>query len=97
MPVYVALVNWTDQGVKNVKDTIKRADAFIESARKINCKVREILYTTGAHDIVTVIEAPDDETASRLTLGVGMVGNVRTVTMRAYTKDEMAKIVAGLP
>ncbi len=97
MPVYVALVNWTDQGVKNVKDTPKRADAFIESARKINCKVREILYTMGAHDAVAVIEAPDDETASRLTLGVGMLGNVRTVTMRAYTKDEMAKIVSGLP
>ena len=51
----------------------------------------------GPHDIVTVVEAPDDETVSRLTLGVGMLGNVRTLTMRAYTKDEMAKIVAGLP
>ncbi len=47
MPVYVALVNWTDQGAKNMKDTIKRADAFVDAARKINCKVREILYTMG--------------------------------------------------
>ncbi len=97
MPVYVAIVDWTDQGVKNVRDTVKRADAFIDAARKINCKVREILYTMGPHDIVTVVEAPDDATVSRLTLGVGMLGNVRTLTMRAYTKDEMAKIVAGLP
>ncbi len=97
MPVYVALVNWTDQGAKNMKDTIKRADAFIDAARKMNCRVREILYTMGPHDVVTVVEAPDDETVSKLTLGVSMLGNVRTLTMRAYTKDEMAKIVAGLP
>jgi uncharacterized protein with GYD domain len=97
MPVYVVLVNWTDQGIRNVKDSPKRSDAFIESAGKMGCRVREILYTTGAYDLVTVIEAPDDETASRLTLSVGMRGNVRSVTMRAFTKDEMAKIIAGLP
>ena len=87
MPLYVALANWTDQGVKNVKDTIKRADAFIEAATKMNCRVREILYTAGPHDIVTVIEAPNDETASKLTLAVGMQGSIRTLSMRAYTKD----------
>jgi uncharacterized protein with GYD domain len=97
MPLYVALANWTDQGVKNVKDTIKRADAFVEAATKMNCRVREILYTMGPHDIVTVIEAPNDETASKLTLAVGMQGSIRTLSMRAHTKDEMAKIIAGLP
>jgi uncharacterized protein with GYD domain len=97
MPQYVALVNWTDQGVKNVKDTIKRADAFADAATKMNCRVREILYTMGQYDIITVIEAPNDETASKLTLAVGMQGSIRTLSMRAYTKDEMAKIIAGLP
>lgn len=97
MPLYVALANWTDQGAKNVKDTIKRADAFVEAATKMNCRVREILYTMGPHDIVTIIEAPNDETASKLTLAVGMQGSIRTLSMRAYTKDEMSKIIAGLP
>jgi len=97
MPVYVALANWTDQGVKNVKDTIKRADAFADAATKMNCRVREILYTMGPHDVVTIIEAPNDETASKLTLAVGMLGSIRTLSMRAYTKEEMAKIIAGLP
>ena len=97
MPLYVALASWTDQGAKNVKDTIKRADAFVEAATKMNCRVREILYTMGPHDVVTIIEAPNDETASRLTLAVGMQGSIRTMSMRAYTKDEMAKIIAALP
>ena len=97
MPLYVALASWTDQGAKNVKDTIKRADAFVDAATKMGCKVREILYTMGPHDVVTVIEAPNDEAASRLTLAVGMQGSVRTLSMRAYTKDEMAKIIATLP
>lgn len=97
MPLYVALGNWTDQGVKNVKDTAKRADAFAAAAKSMNCTVREILYTMGPYDLLTIIEAPNDETVSKLALAVGMLGNIRTVSMRAHTKDEMARIVAGLP
>ncbi len=97
MPMYVAIVNWTDQGIRNVKDTARRAEAFIDAAKKMNCTVRELLYTMGPHDIVTIIEAPNDETVSRLSLGVGMLGNIRTLTMRAYSKDEFGKIIAGLP
>lgn len=97
MPLYVVLVNWTDQGIRNVRDTVKRADAFIATAEKIGCKVHNLLYTMGSHDVVTIIEAPNDKAASTLTLSVGVLGNVRTLTMPAYTKDEMGSMLRGLP
>ncbi|MGH2405434.1 MAG: GYD domain-containing protein [bacterium] len=96
MPLYVTLGNWTDQGVRTVKDTMKRADAFVAAAEKLNCKVREIVWTMGAYDIVAMVEAPNDQVASQLALGTGMGGNVRTLTMRAYQKGEMEKIIGGL-
>ncbi len=96
MPLYVSLGNWTDQGVRTVKETIKRADALVAAAQKLNCKVREIVWTMGAYDVVTIVEAPNDQVASQLALGTGMGGNVRTLTMRGYEKAEMEKIIAGL-
>lgn len=97
MPLYVGLLNWTEQGVKAVKETIKRSESFRAAAEKAGCKIREVLWTMGPYDAVTVFEAPDDTTASRAAIALGMQGNTRSVTMRAYTKDEMQKIVAGLP
>ncbi len=97
MPLYVSLLNWTDQGIKAIKDTTKRADAFVVAAEKLNCKVRDVLWTMGPYDVVAIVDAPNDQVVSSLTLGLGMQGNVRTLTMRAYTKEEIAKIVSGLP
>jgi len=96
MPYYVALVNWTDQGIRNVKDSVKRGDALIATAEKLRCKVRHLFYTMGPHDIVTVIEAPNDQAVSTLTLSMGALGYVRTLTMRAYEKEEMEGILSGL-
>ncbi len=97
MPLYVALVSWTDQGARNVKDTVKRADAFTAAAKKLNCTVQDILWTMGPYDVVTTLDAPNDQAMSTLSLSLGMLGNVRTVTMRAYKKEEMEKIIRGLP
>jgi uncharacterized protein with GYD domain len=97
MPMYVGLVNWTDQGARNAKESVKRLDAFATVAEKMECKVLNTVYTMGPHDIVTIFEAPNDRVASALVLSVGSLGNVRTVTMPAYTKDEMASILRELP
>ena len=97
MPLYVGLLNWTEQGVKAVKDTVKRAQTFRTSAEKAGCKVREVLWTMGPYDAIALFEAPDDITASRATIGQGMQGYVHTLTMRAFTADEMKKVVGGLP
>ena len=96
MRSYVILANWTDQGVKNSRDTLKRAKSFravIESRRG---KLREHLYTLGEYDIVMVTEFPDDETAAAAVLTLASLGNVRAKTMRAFTDGETAAVIAQL-
>ncbi len=97
MPTYVWLAKWTDQGIRNVKETTKRAKSFKENAEKMKVKVREILWTMGRYDVVLVIDAPDDETISRLSLGLGMGGNVKTETLKAFSAQEVDQILKGLP
>src|ERR1700745_347776 len=95
MPTYVSLINWTEQGIKNYKDTMKRLEDFTKLAESRGGRVREALYTVGEYDIVTVTEFPDDETATAALLQVGSLGNVRTNTMRAFTADEMGGIISS--
>jgi uncharacterized protein with GYD domain len=97
MPIYVGLVKFTDQGIKNVKDTTKRAKSFREMAEKAGVKVKEILWTLGRYDLVLVVDAPNDETMTRLALGLGMMGNVKTETLKAFSAQEMDQILKGLP
>ena len=97
MAHYVVLVNWTDQGIRNVKDSPKRANDFIAMAKKMGCTVHELLFTVGPYDIVTILEAPDMQTASSVALAVSKLGNVRTLSMPAHTSDEMAAILSKVP
>ncbi|AOP51609.1 GYD domain-containing protein [Streptomyces lydicus] len=94
MPTYVALLNWTDQGVRNFKDTAKRADAFAAAAQKLGAKVLKLYWTVGPYDLVAIVEAPDDEAATATLLQLGGVGNVRTTTLRAFGQEEMGRIIA---
>jgi uncharacterized protein with GYD domain len=97
MPSYVTLVRWTDQGVRNVKDSPKRADAFEAALKAAGGSVKGIYLVMGEYDIVVVSEAPNDETVTKLALATAMQGNVRTTTMRAYDREEFRKIIASLP
>jgi uncharacterized protein with GYD domain len=97
MRSYVILVNWTDQGVKNSRETLKRARAFGGLIDSRGGKVREHLYTLGEYDIVMVTEFPDDDTAAAAVLQLASLGNVRTKTMRAFTDQETAGILPLLP
>jgi uncharacterized protein with GYD domain len=90
----VSLVHWTEQGIKNYKDTMKRLEDFTKLAESMGGRVREALYTVGEYDIVVVTEFPDDETATAGLLRVGSLGNIRTNTMRAFTADEMGGIIS---
>lgn len=96
MSLYVILGNYTDQGIRNIKKTTKRAEAFRALAKKMGVRVKDIYWTMGRYDIVTIIDAPDDATATRLLLAAGSLGNVRTETLRAYTESEVGKIVKGM-
>ena len=97
MPTYVGLVRLTDQGIRNVKETTKRAKNFREMAEKAGVKVKEILWTMGRYDLVLVVDAPNDETMTRLALALGMLGNAKTETLKAFSAQEMDQILKGLP
>ena len=94
MPTYVSLVHWTEQGIRNYKDTVKRLEDFTKLAESRGGRVREAFYTVGEYDMVTVTEFPDDETATAALLQAGSLGNIRTSTMRAFAADEMGSIIS---
>jgi uncharacterized protein with GYD domain len=96
MPTYVVLVNWTDQGIRNVRQTIERTDHGGEIAQKHGLKLQKAYWTVGAYDMVSVFEAPDDEAVSAHLLEIGALGNVRTTTLRAYDEEEMSGILQRL-
>jgi uncharacterized protein with GYD domain len=94
MPIYVTLLRFTERGIHHVKDTIKRSEAYRNRAKKHGATVKEIIWTLGAHDIIAIVEAPDDETASAFILSADELGNVRSETLRGFTAGEMEKILA---
>jgi uncharacterized protein with GYD domain len=96
MARYIGLIQFTDQGIRNVKDTIKRSEAAIAEAEKMGMKISEEFWTLGAYDIVLLLDAPDDETMTAFMLKVGSLGNVRTVTMRAFGREEMEGILGKI-
>ena len=97
MPSYVVLINYTDQGMRNVRDTVQRYESVRVIGEKLGIAVREWIWTLGPYNAIAIIEAADDATVSRFILFIGSRGNVRTVTTRAYNKDEMADILRGVP
>lgn len=94
MPTYVNLINWTDQGIRSYKESSKRAQAFTELVESMGGKVKEIVWTLGAYDLVAITEAPDDETVTAVSLKVSSLGNVRTTTLRGFNRKEFEAIVA---
>jgi uncharacterized protein with GYD domain len=97
MATYIVLGNFTDQGIRSVKETTKRAEAFREMARKAGVKVKEVYWTLGQYDLATIVEAPDEETATALGLSACSLGNIRTQTLRAFSAEEMGRIIAKMP
>lgn len=96
MAYYVILANFTEQGVKAIRDTASRADAFKQMAGKSGVKVSTLLWTLGQHDIVAIAEAEDDAAATALSLSLAAQGNVRTQTMRAFDAAEMRDILGRM-
>jgi len=96
MAKYVSLLQFTDQGIRNVRDSIKRAAAATAEAEKMGAKVTDAFWTMGAYDVVLLLDAPDDETISAFFLKVGSLGNVKSQTMRAFRREEMESILAKI-
>ena len=95
MATYISLVNLTEQGVRNIKQSPERVEAFKAAAAKLGVTVKELYYTVGSYDIVTVTEGPDDAVLALLAQ-IGSMGNIRTQTFRAYSVDEMKKALSKL-
>ena len=93
MPTYIVLGQFTDQGIRNVKETTKRAQALKDMAKKFGATVNAVYWTLGQYDIATIVDAPDDTSVNALLLSVGALGNVRTQTLRAFSADEMGQIL----
>ncbi len=93
MPRFISLFGWTDQGVRKVKDTAKRAEKFKASIQKAGGSVKNFYWTMGRYDGVIVFEAPDDATAAAVMMSGCSLGNVRTETLRAFTEEEIKGVI----
>jgi uncharacterized protein with GYD domain len=96
MANYVILATFTDQGVRNAKESPKRAEAFRQMAKTFEVTVKEIFWTQGRYDIVAITEAPDEIAATALNLSLSALGNIRTESLRAFSAEEMTKIVGKM-
>lgn len=96
MSTYIVLTSFTDQGIRSVNETTKRADAVKELAKKFGVTTKEFFWTLGSYDVVAIFDAPDDESMTALGLAIGAAGNVRTQTLRAFSRQEMNGVLAKL-
>ena len=97
MPRYVSLIDWTQQGLASFKDSVDRYEAAQQQFGELGVRFVDAYWTLGEHDLVGVIEAPDDETATAALLALGSQGNVRTKTMRAFSAEEMRALIQKAP
>lgn len=96
MPHYIGLIKWTDQGLRNVKETTQRAQHARQMVEQMGGRMDILYWTLGRYDIVAILEAPDDETATAMVLRIGQAGAVRTETLRAFDATEMERILSKL-
>lgn len=97
MSTYITLVNYTEQGIKTVKDSPSRVDAGKALAKSLGGEMKQLFLTMGAYDMVAVSEFPDDEAAAKFSLILGSKGNVRTTNMLAFPEDQMRSVIDSLP
>jgi len=97
MAAFITLFDWTEQGVRNAKETVNRGRAFGEALEAQGGRLIGIWWTLGQHDGFAIFEAADDAAATKALVAIGMAGNIRTETMRAFSEDEMESIVGDLP
>jgi len=97
MATYIMLINYTDQGIRTVKDSPKRLDAAKKMLKTMGGEIKDFYLTMGSYDIAIVAEAPSDDVIAKFALAAGSLGNVRTTTLKAFPEAEYRKIIAALP
>jgi uncharacterized protein with GYD domain len=96
MPTYISLIQYTAKGLEGVKDSPKRLDAARKMYEEVGAKLKDFYLVMGEYDIITIADAPNDETMAKLSLLLGSKGNIRTRTQRAFTETEFRKVVSSL-
>ena len=96
MATYLVFINWTDQGIRNVKESPKRLDAARQTIKQMSGELKAFYMTQGQYDAVLIVDMPGDEQLASFVLKVGAAGNVRTTTLRAYSEDDYRRIIGGL-
>jgi len=97
MATYIVLAQFTDQGIRTIKNSPQRASQVAEMAKSMGCEMKEVFWTLGQYDIVAVVDAPDDQSFTAFGLALGSAGNVRTQSLRAFTKSELGSIMSKMP
>ena len=97
MPTHISLITWTQEGIKNVKESPKRLEAAKAAFKAAGAELKEFYLVQGRYDMLVIAEGPDAETAAKLSLMLGSAGAIRTETLRAFTEDEYRKIISELP
>ena len=93
MPTYIVLYNFTDEGAKNIKSTVQRSREVRQREQERGFRIRELVWTQGPYDLVAIVDAPDEESMMAGLLNIAGAGNVRSTTMRAFTEEEMERII----
>jgi len=97
MPTFILSLDWTDQGIRGVKEAPKRRQAAKELAKKLGVEVKQAYLTSGEHDLLLIVESASGDNVTKFALAVGAQGNVRTTTVRAWTESEFEKLLSELP
>ena len=97
MPTFILSLNWTDQGIRAVKDAPKRSQAARELDKKLGVEVKQIYLTSGENDLLLIVDAPSGDNVAKFALATGSLGNVRTRTARAWSEPEFQKLISELP
>ena len=97
MPTFILTLNWTDQGIRAVKDAPKRSEAAKELAKKLGVEVKQVFLTSGEHDLLIIVESSSGDNVAKFALATASLGNVRTSTARAWSEGEFTKLISELP
>jgi uncharacterized protein with GYD domain len=95
--LFIVSMNWTDQGIRSVKDSPKRAQAARDLGKKMGVDIKEVYLTSGDSDVVAIVDAANGDSMAKFAMAVGAQGNIRTRTARAWTQSEMQKLISELP
>ena len=97
MPTFILTLNWTDQGIRAVKDSPKRSQSARELAKKLGVDVKQVYLTSGEHDLLIIVESSSGDNVAKFALATASLGNVRTSTARAWSEAEFTKLISELP